>query len=146
MIAKAKQVQAEVTQSAYRIWLAGLGAVAYAQESGGQLFEDLVKRGRELEAQARLTTPDVGPTLRDATDKAFTAWQQLSKGLDEQVTAALHRMGVPTRHEIATLSKRVELLTASVEKLKPKGKVLAKPIERTATRTTASGAATTKGS
>jgi poly(hydroxyalkanoate) granule-associated protein len=137
MIAKAKQVQAEVTQSAYRIWLAGLGAVAYAQESGGHLFEDLVKRGREMEAQARLTTPDVGVTLRDATGKAFVAWQQLNKGLDEQITAALHRMGVPTRSEIATLGKRVELLTASIEKLKPKARALAKPIERTMARTTA---------
>jgi hypothetical protein len=75
----------------------------------------------------------------------MTTFQQLSKGLDEQVTAALHRMGVPTRREIATLSKRVELLTASIEKLKPKTKALAKPIERTVARTTP-GTSTPKGS
>jgi poly(hydroxyalkanoate) granule-associated protein len=134
MIRKAKQVQAEITQSAYQIWLAGLGAVAYAQETGGQLFVDLVKRGREMEAQAKMKTPDMTTTLRGAQDRAITTWQQLSKGLDEQVTAALHRMGVPTRHEIATLGKRVELLTASIEKLKPKARALAKPIDRTVTR------------
>lgn len=144
MIKKAKQVQAEVTQSAYRIWLAGLGAVAYAQETGGTLFTDLVKRGREMEAQARVAAPDMSVTLRDATGKAMTAWQQMSKGLDEQITAALHRMGVPTRNEIATLGKRVELLTASIEKLKPKARALAKPVDRPMPRTSAG--TTPKGS
>jgi hypothetical protein len=46
------------------------------------------------------------------------------------MTSALHRMGVPTRSEIATLGKRVELLTASVERLKPKARPLAKPMDR----------------
>src|SRR5512142_1276943 len=137
MIMKAKEVQAGMTESAYRIWLAGLGAVAYAQENGTKLFNDLVKRGREMEARAKIARPDMTATMRGATDRAMTAWQQLGKGVDEQVTAALHRMGVPTRHEIATLGKRVELLTASIEKLKPKTKALAKPIERPATRSAA---------
>ncbi len=145
MITRAKQMQAEVMQSAYRIWLAGLGAVAMAQETGGELFEDLVKRGREMEARAKMARPDVSTTFRDATGKAMMTWQQFSKGLDEQVTATLHRMGVPTRSEIATLSKRVELLTASIEKLKPKAKALAKPIERTMARPT-TGTSTPKGS
>jgi poly(hydroxyalkanoate) granule-associated protein len=131
MIKKAKEMQEGVTESAHRIWLAGLGAVAVAQETGGKLFNELVQRGREMEARAKLSRPDMTVTLKGATDRAMTAWQQLGKGVDEQVTAALHRMGVPTRHEIATLGKRVELLTASIEKLKPKTRALAKPIERT---------------
>ncbi len=128
MIAKAKELQAEMTESAHRIWLAGLGAVAYAQEGGTKLFNDLVKRGRDMESRAKFTRPDMAVTLRGATGRAATARQQFGKGLDEQVTAVLHRMGVPTRHEIATLGKRVELLTASIEKLKPKTRALAKPI------------------
>ncbi len=144
MIKKAKEMQAGMTESAYRIWLAGLGAVAYAQENGTKLFNELVKRGREMESRAKIARPDMTATMKGATDRAMNAWQQLGKGVDEQVTAALHRMGVPTRHEIATLGKRVELLTASIEKLKPKTKALAKPIERTVTRTT--GTATPKSS
>ncbi len=134
MIRKVKAVQAGMTESARNIWLAGLGAVVYAQETGGKLFDDLVKRGREMEARAKLRPPDMTVTFRDATGRAMSAWQQLGKGLDEQVTAALHRMGVPTRSEIATLGKRVELLTASIEKLKPKARALAKPLDRTVTR------------
>lgn len=134
MITKAKELQADMTESAHRIWLAGLGAVAYAQENGAKLFNDLVKRGRDLEARAKLTRPDMAVTLRGATDRAATAWQEFGKGLDEQISAVLHRMGVPTRQEIATLGKRVELLTASIEKLKPKTRTLAKPIDRAVTR------------
>lgn len=145
MIGKAKRVQAEVTESAYKIWLAGLGAVAYAQEAGGRMFDDLVQRGREIEARAKLTPSDMTVTLRGATDKATSAWQQITRGLDEQMTAALHRVGVPTRTEIATLGKRVELLTASIEKLKPKARALAKPVERQVARTTTPGATTPKG-
>ncbi len=130
MMRKYKDVQAGVTESAHKIWLAGLGAVALAQESGGKLFNDLVKRGREMEARAKISPPEMTVTLRGATGRAMAAWQQLGKGMDEQVTAALHRMGVPTRAEIATLGKRVELLTASIEKLKPKARALAKPMDR----------------
>lgn len=129
-----KEVQAGVTESAHKIWLAGLGAVVYAQEGGGKLFNELVKRGREMEAHAKLSPLDMTVTLRGATDRAMTAWQHLGKGVDEQVTAALHRIGVPTRSEIATLGKRVELLTASIEKLKSKARALAKPMDRTMAR------------
>lgn len=122
MIKKAKQVQAEMTESAYKMWLAGLGAFAVAQETGTQLFSDLIKRGREVEAQSKVKAPDMTVSLRGATDRAKGAMDTLTKGMDQRVTAALHRIGVPTRDEIATLGRRVELLTASVEKLKPKAR------------------------
>ena len=125
-----KELPAGMTQSAHKIWLAGLGAVAFAQEGGEKLFNELVQRGREMEAHAKLTPPDMTVTLRGATDRAKTAWQHLGKGVDEQVTAALHRIGVPTRSEIATLGRRVELLTASIEKLKPKARPQTKPMAR----------------
>lgn len=39
----------EVRESAQKIWLAGLGALALAEEEGARLFDTLVERGRELE-------------------------------------------------------------------------------------------------
>lgn len=45
----------EARQSAQKIWLAGLGALALAEEQGPHLFESLVERGRELERR------DLGP-------------------------------------------------------------------------------------
>jgi poly(hydroxyalkanoate) granule-associated protein len=131
MIRRARDIQAGVTQSAYKIWLAGLGAVAYAQEGGEKLFVELVKRGREMEAHVRLSPPEMTRALRGAADRGTTAVRQLNRKIDDQVTAALHRIGVPTRQEIATLTKRMELLTASVEKLKPRARAVAKDPAKT---------------
>lgn len=44
-----RTMRREARQSAQRIWFAGLGALAMAEEEGAQLFESLVERGRELE-------------------------------------------------------------------------------------------------
>ncbi len=132
MLAKAKDMQAEVTASAHKVWLAGLGALALAQEEGGKLFETLVKRGRDVETRGT-------HTIRDAGDRAVDAFRKVGKGMDEQVSATLHRLGVPTREDIAALNRRVELLTATIEKLKtttaakPKGA----PIRTGGPRTTA---------
>ncbi|MGB5658402.1 MAG: phasin family protein, partial [Thermoanaerobaculia bacterium] len=38
-------VQNEVVQSAQKIWLAGIGALATAEEEGSKLFNSLVKKG-----------------------------------------------------------------------------------------------------
>jgi poly(hydroxyalkanoate) granule-associated protein len=130
MIRRAKEVQADVTGSAYKLWLASLGVMALAQETGGRVFSDLVKRGREIESQVRIKPPDVQARLRGATDRAKDAVHDLGRSMDQQVTSALHRIGVPTRDEVATLGRRVELLTASIEKLKPKGRPVGKASAR----------------
>lgn len=116
MSTKASEVQAEFTASARKVWLAGLGALALAQDGAGKLFDTLVSRGKDVEARGT-------DLLKDARGRAEGAWTKVGKEMDDQVVAALHRVGVPTREDIATLNRRVENLTASVEKLraKPKG-------------------------
>ena len=42
---KAKELQNELTDSAHKIWLAGLGAFAAAEEGGSKLFKSLVEAG-----------------------------------------------------------------------------------------------------
>jgi len=118
MSKKAKDVQADVTRSVHRIWLAGLGALAIAQEEGGKLFSSLVKRGGELEGRGDWPAPSVTGGIKDARERAAATWEKVGKDVDAQLTAVLHRLGVPTRDEIATLAKRVDSLTASVEKLR----------------------------
>jgi len=45
-MAKKKDPQNDLTQSAHKIWLAGLGAVAMAEEDGGKLLKSRVERGK----------------------------------------------------------------------------------------------------
>jgi polyhydroxyalkanoate synthesis regulator phasin len=92
--------------SVRQVWLAGLGAAAMAQEEGGKMFERLVKKGEHAE--------------KEAVGKAESTWDNVSHRFDKQVASSLQRIGVPTRDEIATLTRRVDALITSVDRLRSK--------------------------
>jgi poly(hydroxyalkanoate) granule-associated protein len=116
-----KNLQDELKESAHRIWLAGLGALAMAEEEGTKVFGRLVDRGRDVEKRGKVEVDKV-------KSKAESAWGEVGSKVDEAVTAALHRLGVPTRDEIRRLTQRVEELTAKVEQLKPRVTPAAAPV------------------
>ncbi|HWN42533.1 MAG TPA: phasin family protein [Thermoanaerobaculia bacterium] len=112
-----KNLQDELKESAHRIWLAGLGALAAAGEEGTKVFDRLVDRGREYESRGRDEARKQYEGARSTADELWGTW---SGKLDEAVTNALQRMGVPSRDEIRNLTQRVEELNAKVEMLKPR--------------------------
>ncbi len=114
------ELQEKVVGSVRHIWLAGLGAAVMAQEEGSKLFDTLVQKGEEIEKQGGSPMAKMKEGFKEATDKAASTWDTVGQKLDEQVSASLHRMGVPTREEIATLTRRVDALIASVDKLRAK--------------------------
>lgn len=115
---RSKDMQAELRESAHKIWLAGMGALAVAGEEGKTLFQTLVAKGEEIEGRSKGQVDRVKGKLQDARAGMGLMLGRLQDGVDEQVTAALNRLGVPTRKEIATLTKRVEELAKAVEKMK----------------------------
>jgi poly(hydroxyalkanoate) granule-associated protein len=108
-----KKLQDDLMESAHRIWLAGLGALAAAEEEGSKVFGRLVERGKDVESRSK-------QQVQDVKSKAESAWSGVSDKVDEKVTAALHRLGVPTRDEISELSRKVEELNRKVEQLRPR--------------------------
>ncbi len=119
-----KNTQEEIKDSVHRIWLAGLGALAAAEEEGSKLFSKLVDRGRDVESKGKVEVDKVGDKVRTEVDKAKakaeSAFENWGEKFDEKLTSALHRLGVPTRDEIHNLTRRVEELNSKVEHLKPK--------------------------
>ena len=115
---KDQDMQQELKESAHKIWLAGLGALAVAGEEGKTLFNTLVERGTEYESRGAKQVAKVRGKVADAKANIGMMWDQAQAGLDDQIAKALHRLGVPSRGEIATLTKRVEELTKSIEKAK----------------------------
>jgi len=89
------QLASMVRDSAQQIWLAGLGAFSKTQEEGAKVFEALVKEGKGLEARTR----------------------KLAEAKVSEMGRALSRVGVSTNRDIQALAKRVETLTASVQKM-----------------------------
>jgi poly(hydroxyalkanoate) granule-associated protein len=114
------EVTKELRESAHKIWLAGLGAVATAEEEGSKLFNSLVKKGEKYETKGRKEFDKVLRRVDDAKGKAGSTWGKVEDSIDKKVGDALKRMGVPTRSEINKLTKRVEELTLKVDQLKPK--------------------------
>jgi len=120
-----RQLAATVRDSAREIWLAGLGAFAKTQEEGAKVFQALVTEGRHLEARTRrLAEAKVSEVTNKwnrgtgrATARATATWDKLEQVFEDRVARALNRLGVPMNRDIQALAKRVETLTASVQKL-----------------------------
>ena len=132
---KAQEIQHEVAENAHQIWLAGLGAVATAQEEGGKLFKNLVKKGENFEKAGKERVDQAVGAVSGVKVVAESYWETFERTLDDKVTAVIHRIGVPTKDEIDTLTERVENLTQAIEKLR--AKETPKPRTRTAAKTTA---------
>ena len=117
---KAKQVQTEIAENAHQIWLAGLGAVATAQEEGGKLFKNLVEKGEDFEKVGKNKVEQAKGAVSGVKVVAESYWETFERTLDDKVTAVIHRIGVPTKDEIDTLTVRVEALTAAIDSLRTK--------------------------
>jgi len=118
------KLQDDLKDSAHKIWLAGLGALAAAEKEGTKMFNHLVDRGREVESRGKVDFKEQVDQAKDTFGKAKAKvedkMEDWTAKLDEAVTSTLHRLGVPTREEIRTLTQRVEELNAKVEQLKPR--------------------------
>jgi poly(hydroxyalkanoate) granule-associated protein len=121
-----KRVETEVREGAHKAWLLGLGTYSWVGEEGKNLIDasgkfvgDLVDRGKKVEAKGK---KELGKAKKDAEKEAKSLRNRVEKGfedvgeqVDKRVTEVLHRVGIPTRQEIHTLTRRVEELTARLE-------------------------------
>ncbi len=139
-----KDFQDDVKHSVNKIFMAGLGALSVAEEEGSKLFKSLVEKGEAYEGKRKeefeQASSEVKEKVEEAADRAKeraeSTWNKVEDRVDEAVTGALGRLGVPSRDEIATLTRRVEELTAVVEKLQPARPAAKKPSRsRAATKT-----------
>ena len=56
--------------------------------------------------------------MEGAFGKAESSLDKLGDAFDDKVASAVKKLGVPSRDEITTLTKRVEELTLKVDQLK----------------------------
>lgn len=131
---KAKVIQNDLMDSAHKIWLAGLGAFAMAEQESGKLFKGLVEKGEGVEKEGKEHVEKAKGTVAGMKTVADSYWNTMERTMDDQVTAVIHRMGIPTKGEIEELTTKVEQLTVSVDKLS--AKQAAKPKSTPAKKTT----------
>ena len=127
-----KSLHEDVQESMQKIWLAGLGALAAAEEESSKLFQTLVERGEDYQKRGRAEVEKVKEAVEDAAERVEEGaekaaesaksqvenlWDKVEDRFDDLVAGALRRAGVPSRDEIAKLTERVEALTNAVRNM-----------------------------
>ncbi len=119
----------DLLYSAHQIWLAGLGALSRAQAGAPKVFDDLMKEGSKLQGGAldaaqkvvmqafQGAQKSVNERVDTVKAQAGETWDNLEKIFQTRVQRAMHQLGMPTAEEITALTRKVEALSASVERL-----------------------------
>ncbi|HEX8692831.1 MAG TPA: phasin family protein [Longimicrobium sp.] len=116
-----KEIADGVTTRGRDVWLAGLGALATAEQEGTALYDRLVKQGETLVRRGE-TMEKRGrerfDALKDEVEaRREEAVEKVETTVYDPMVDALGRLGVPTRAEVGRLSAQVESLTERVNLL-----------------------------
>ena len=102
--------------SAYNVWLAGLGAYTLAGEEGTRLSKELVEKGAKLDEANKERLGQLADRAQGLKGEAKDALAKITTPIENGLATAMSRLGVPTREEIVNLTHRVEELTRLVAK------------------------------
>lgn len=124
---KSSQAADTQAQPAQHIWLAGLGAMAKAQEQGTKAIEALVNDGlafqrkSQAEAQQRLheATERLSHIANDFGQQSSGRVDRLEHLFEDRVAKALHRLGMPTLQDMHLLNERIARLEAQLAQATP---------------------------
>jgi len=126
---KAAKAPAHLIENVQQVWLAGMGAIARAQQEGPAAFQDAVAEGFKLLTRSRSTAEQmirdtfeaaqgtVQTRFGSARDQASETWDNLEALFQSRVHKAMQQLGVPSADEIRLLTKRVADLSEAVKEL-----------------------------
>jgi len=98
-----------------KVLLAGVGAVALAQEEIESFVNKLVERGEIAEKDGKKLVREVMEKRKKETEKAT---EKAGDELDKRMEDLLTRMNVPTKSDVEALSTKITALTKKVDELK----------------------------
>ena len=118
----------DVKSYARKIWLAGLGAYAKVGQEGSDYFQELVKAGQTVEKKGKKAVTEKLEAANAEIDEAKgevssfkgrveVQLDKVEKAFDSRVASALNRIGIPSKHDVETLSAKLDELTALLERV-----------------------------
>lgn len=94
------------------LWLAGLGVVAGVEESGRELFGQLVEKGRPVDEKQRQL---VGQVVGRAQRTVFGLGRLVEDTVEYESREVLKKLNVMTREDVKVLAARVETLSGKID-------------------------------
>jgi poly(hydroxyalkanoate) granule-associated protein len=122
----------EVRLYARKIWLAGLGAYVKAGQEGAEYVKELIKTGEQTEKKAKKVIDEkieaanseidsakdeVSGEITKAKGRVEVQLDKIESAFDRRVASALNRIGIPSKHDVETLSAKLDELTALLERV-----------------------------
>ena len=118
----------DVKSYARKIWLAGLGAYAKVGQEGGEYLQELIKAGQTVEKKGKKVVTEkleaANAEIDEARDEVSSfkgrvevQLDKVEKAFDTRVASALNRIGIPSKHDVETLSAKLDELTALLERV-----------------------------
>ncbi|MHC8346384.1 phasin family protein [Pseudomonas sp. RT6P73] len=118
----------DVKSYARKIWLAGLGAYARVGQEGSEYFQELIEAGQTVETKGKKVVAEKLEAANTEIDEAKSEvstfkgkvelqLDKVEKAFDSRVASALNRIGIPSKHDVETLSAKLDELTALLERV-----------------------------
>jgi poly(hydroxyalkanoate) granule-associated protein len=102
----------ELLNAGRNLLLAGIGAIAGADEASQKLFDRLVERGRPLDERQRKAVDAFTDRANGALREAGKLFQDTVEYESRQV---LKKMGVLTRDDLKVLAARLDILARQID-------------------------------
>jgi len=118
----------DVKSYARKIWLAGLGAYTKVGQEGSEYFQELVKAGQTVEKKGKKVVAEKLEAANAEIDEAKSEvstfkgkvelqLDKVERAFDTRIASALNRIGIPSKHDVETLSAKLDELTALLERV-----------------------------
>lgn len=118
----------EVKSYARKIWLAGLGAYAKVGQEGSEYVQELIKAGQTVEKKGKKVVDEqleaantqidnVKGEVVSLRDRVEVQFDKVERAFDSRVANALNRVGIASKHDVETLSAKLDGLTALLERV-----------------------------
>lgn len=118
----------DVKSYARKIWLAGLGAYTKVGQEGSEYFQELIKAGQTVEKKGKKAVTEkleaANAEINEAKSEVSSfkgrvevQLDKVEKAFDTRVASALNRIGIPSKHDVETLSAKLDELTALLERV-----------------------------
>lgn len=97
-----------------KIWLAGLGALARAEEEGESWLNDLMKEGEEFEQakkeEIQQAVLEMGSKLKETKQHTKQRFENIEKTFETKISEALGHIGLASKDEVTVLKSRLQEL------------------------------------